>query len=327
MNGTASDLPPESPYALSVVVPVYNEADGILSFHRRLFTVVNDLQLAFEVIYVDDGSRDRSFEILKQLHAADSRVSVVRFSRNFGREQALTAGLRAAQGEAVVIIEANLRQPPEVIPGMLQAWRSGGVDLINMRPRSRREESWSKRATSRTLDDVIKRLSGVPIPIDIGDFRLLSRRAVDAVNRLEERNRCMNGLFAWIGLRQTTLDYDVDERFADQNKRQFRQAWKFAIEELIAFSTKPLKLASYVGMVGALLAFVYGIFFVLKALFLGDPSHGFPTLVVTMLFIGGLQLMVTSIVGWYLSGLCIENKRRPLYLIEEYVPATQGGAR
>lgn len=308
---------------MSVIVPVFNEAAGLLVLHRRLTAVLEGLGEPFEVVYVDDGSQDQSHQLLKQLRATDSRISVVRFSRNFGKEIALTAGLRFATGEAVILIDADLQHPPEVIPQMLKAWRAEGVDMVNMRRRSRDDESWTKRTAARAFYRLINHLSDVPIPADVGDFRLLSRRAVDALNRMDERNRFMKGLFAWVGFRQVTLDYDVEDRFAGQSKWRLRQLWNFAIEGLVAFSIKPLKLASYVGMLTALLSFAYGCYFFLKALFMGDPVQGFPTLIVTVLFLGGLQLMAIGIVGEYLGRLCVENKRRPLYLVEDYIPAAR----
>lgn len=311
--------------SLSVVAPVFNEAGGLLAFHRRLIAALENTGEVFEVIYVDDGSEDQSLQVLKQFHASDARISVIRFSRNFGKEQAMTAGLRASLGDAVVVIDSDLQHPPEAIPEMLRAMREHGVDLVNMRRRSRRDESLLKRVAARTFYKLINHLSDVPIPADVGDFRLLSRRAVDALNRLDERNRFMKGLFAWIGFRQVTLDYDVEERFAGESKWRLRQLWNFAVEGLVAFSITPLKLASYVGMVSALLSFAYGVFFLLKAVLVGDPVAGFPTLIVAVLFIGGLQLMATGIVGEYLGRLCIENKRRPLYLVEEQLPAVPGG--
>lgn len=306
---------------LSVVVPVFNEADGLLVLHQRTVCALTDAGMPFEIVYVDDGSTDGSLSILKRFHASDSRVCVVSFSRNFGKEAAMTAGLRRAKGDAVVVIDADLQHPPECIPQMVHAWREHGADLVNMRRRSRSDESLPKRLAARAFYRIINRLSDVPIPADVGDFRLLSRRAVDALNQLEERNRFMKGLFAWIGYKQTTLDYDVEERFAGQSKWGLRSLWKFAIEGLVAFSVAPLKLASYVGFLSAAGAFAYGTFFLVKALVLGDPVQGFPTLIVTMLFLGGLQLLATGIVGEYLGRLFVENKRRPLYFVEEYLPS------
>lgn len=309
---------------LSVVVPVFNEAESLLAFHRRLFATLEDSGENFEVVYVDDGSEDRSLALLKQFHASDLRVSVVRFSRNFGKEQALTAGLRVTQGDGVVLIDADLQHPPEAIPAMLHAWRSEGVDMVNMRRRSRDGESWLKRTAAGLFYRLINRLSDVPIPADVGDFRLLSRKAVGALCLLEERNRFMKGLFAWIGFRQMTLDYDADERFAGRSKWRLRQLWRLAVEGLVAFSITPLKLASYVGMTSAVVSFGYGLYFLVRAALLGDPVAGFPTLIVAILFIGGLQLMATGIVGEYLGRLCIESKQRPLYLVDEFIAAKPG---
>lgn len=326
MNGAPLRQYPPVTITLSVVVPVYNEAEGIVAFHRRLLAVMEDLQCTFEIIYVDDGSRDASAVLLKQLHATDSRISVIRFSRNFGKEQALTAGLRVAQGQAVVLMDADLQHPPEAIPAMLREWQSTGVDLVNMRRRSRQDEAWWKRKAAQMFYRLINHLSDVPIPADVGDFRLLSQRAVEALNKLDERNRFMKGLFAWIGFRHTTLEYDVEARYAGESKWRFGQLFHLALEGLIAFSIKPLKLASYMGMASALVAFAYGFFFFVKALMLGDPVQGFPTIIVVVLFLGGLQLMATGIVGEYLGRLCVESKRRPLYLVEEYAPAQQDSA-
>jgi glycosyltransferase involved in cell wall biosynthesis len=306
---------------LSVVVPVFNEADGLVAFHRRLCTALADIEGGIEIVYVDDGSSDGSHDVLRQLRALDARVSVLRFSRNFGKEQALTAGLKTARGDAVVMIDADLQHPPEAIPQMLRAWREEGVDLVNMRRRHRAGESWARRTAAGWFYRLINRLSDVPIPADVGDFRLLSRRAVEVLNHMDERNRFMKGLFAWIGFRQATLDYDVQERHAGHTKWRFGQLWGLAVEGLVAFSTTPLRLASYAGMLSALASFGWGLYFLVKAMLLGDPVPGFPTLIVAVLFIGGLQLMAVGILGEYLGRLCVESKRRPLYVVEDYLPA------
>lgn len=321
MNARSSDCHIGGLQRLSVVVPVFNEVDGLLALQQRLLCALSDLGMPFEIVYVDDGSTDGSLGILKRLHASDARVCVLSFSRNFGKEAAMSAGLRRAKGDAVVVMDADLQHPPECIPQMVRAWQEHGADLVNMRRRSRSDESRAKRLAARAFYRIINGLSDVPIPADVGDFRLLSRRAVDALNQLEERNRFMKGLFAWIGFRQITLDFDVEERFANQSKWRLRSLWKFAIEGLVAFSVAPLKLASYVGLLSAAGAFAYGLFFLVKALTLGDSVQGFPTLIVTILFLGGLQLLATGIVGEYLGRLFVESKRRPLYFVEEYLPS------
>ncbi len=312
---------------LSVVVPVFNEAAGLLIFHRDLVACLLSLDMAFEVVYVDDGSSDRSRQILKQLRTSDRRLGLIGFSRNFGKEHALTAGLRAAQGDAVVLMDADGQHPAEAIAEMVRAWQEQGVDMVSMRRRSRQDEGAFKRLAARAFYRLINALSDVPVPTDVGDFRLLSRRAVDALNQLDERNRFMKGLYAWIGFSQTVLDYDVHERVAGHSKWRLRQLWRLAMDGLVSFSSVPLRLASYVGMGSALLSFAYAAFFLVKASWLGDPVAGFPTLIVTVLFLGGLQLMATGIVGEYLGRVFIEAKRRPLYVVDEQLAAAPQGGR
>jgi polyisoprenyl-phosphate glycosyltransferase len=305
---------------LSVVVPVFNEESVLTAFHERLRAAVAAEVRSLEVVYVDDGSSDGTPAILQQLRERDPSVCVIRFSRNFGKEAALTAGLEAAMGACVVVIDADLQHPPEYIPAMLQAWRAG-ADVVNMRRRSRDTETWFKRTAARIFYNVLNRLSEVPIPEDVGDFRLFSRRAVDALNRLQERNRFMKGLFAWIGFQQTTLDYDCAERAGGHSKWRFRQLWHFALEGVTAFSAVPLRLASHLGLAAALLAFIYAAYFVFKTLVLGETLPGFPTLIVVILMLGGLQLLSIGVLGEYLGRMALEGKRRPLYLVQEYTPA------
>ena len=306
--------------ALSVVVPLFNEEAVLPEFHRRLATALVRIPGGCEVIYVDDGSTDRTAQLLRELHILDPSVGVARLSRNFGKESAMSAGLRLARGAAVIVIDADLQDPPEAIPSMLDTWREG-ADLVNMRRRSRAGESWLRRATAHAFYRTINRLSDVPISEDVGDFRLLSRRAVDALNLLPERNRFMKGLFAWVGFRQVTLDYDRDPRAAGASKWRYWARWNFALEGITAFSTAPLKLASYIGLASASGAFAYALYFLVKTLLVGDPAPGFPTLIISLLFIGGLQLMAIGVLGEYIGRLFIESKRRPLYLLEDYQPS------
>lgn len=217
----------------------------------------------------------------------------------------------------MVVIDADLQDPPELIGRMLAAWR-GGADVVNMRRRVRAGENWFKLATAHAFYRAINRLSDVPIPENVGDFRLLSRRAVDALNRLPERNRFMKGLFAWIGYAQATLDYDRQPRAAGRTKWRYWKLWNLALEGITDFSTAPLKLATYTGLASAAGAFFYAAYFLVKTLAVGESVRGFPTLIVVVLLLGGLQLMATGIVGEYLARLFIESKGRPLYLIDEY---------
>jgi glycosyltransferase involved in cell wall biosynthesis len=219
-----------------------------------------------------------------------------------------------------VLIDADLQDPPELIPQMLQAWRDG-ADVVNMRRRTREGETWLKRATAHAFYRVINRMSDVPIPQDVGDFRLLSRRAVQALNLLPEHNRFMKGLFAWVGFRQATIEYDRQPRAAGYTKWHYRKLWNFALEGITGFSVVPLKLATWAGLLSALAAFGYALVFVFKTLVFGEPVAGFPTLIVTILLLGGLQLMSIGILGEYLGRLFIETKQRPLFLLDYHHPS------
>ena len=302
---------------LSVIVPVYNEEAVLPEFNRRLLAAVAHTVGGFEIIYVDDGSSDGTRLVLEQLRDLDARIGILRLSRNFGKEPAMSAGLDRVRGSATVVIDADLQDPPELIPSMLLAWRDG-ADVVNMRRRHRAGDNWLKRTTAHAFYRVLNWLSKVPIPVDIGDFRLLSKRAVDALNDLPERNRFMKGLFAWIGFTQVTIDYDREPRAAGDSKWRYWQLWNFALEGITGFSIAPLKVATYVGFLTALSAFVYASYVVVKTLVLGDPVRGFPTLVVLIAFLGGLQLMAIGVLGEYLGRLFLETKRRPLYLIQDF---------
>jgi glycosyltransferase involved in cell wall biosynthesis len=308
-------------------VPVYNEQEVINGFHDRLLAALAGVPATFEVIYADDGSTDATPRILAELRAMDARVGVLRLSRNFGKEQAMSAGLKHARGAAVVLIDADLQDPPELIPGMLAAWQAG-ADVVDMRRRSRDGETWLKRATAHVFYRAINRLSEVQIPEDTGDFRLLSRRAVDVLNRMPERNRFMKGLFAWVGFERTTIFYDREPRAAGTSEWHYWKLWNFALEGITGFSVAPLKVASYVGMLTALMAFTYAAYVLVKTLVSGDPVPGFPTLIVVISFLGGLQLMAIGILGEYVGRLFLETKRRPLYVIEDFqAPDLRAGVR
>lgn len=302
---------------LSVIVPVYNEEAVLPAFHARLRAAVQDTEGGFEVIYVDDGSGDGTSPVLERLRRDDPRFGFLRLSRNFGKERAMTAGLRHVRGSATVIIDADLQDPPELIPAMLEAWHCG-ADVVNMRRRSRQGESWLKCTTASAFYRLINRLSEIPMPSDTGDFRLFSRRAVDALNEFPEQNRFMKGLFAWIGFNQSTIEYDREPRAASHSRWNYWKLWNFAIEGITGFSVAPLKVATYVGFLTALGAFAYALYFVGKTIVSGDPVHGFPTLIVTILLLGSLQLMAIGVLGEYLSRLFLETKRRPLYFIQEF---------
>lgn len=308
--------PPDA-CTLTVIVPIHNEEAVLREFDRRLQAALRQADCGFEVIYVDDGSSDNTACLLKQMRAREPRIGFVRLSRNFGKESAMSAGLRHARGAAVIVIDADLQDPPELIPAMLSAWRDG-ADIVNMRRRRRDGENWLKRATAHAFYRVFNVLSDVRIPVDTGDFRLLSRRAVDALNDLPERSRVMKGLFAWIGFAQKTIEYDREARAAGGSKWRYWQLWNLAIEGITGFSIAPLKVATYVGFLTALLAFAYACYVFVTTLLFGDPARGFPTLIVVISFLGGLQLMAIGVLGEYVGRLFVESKQRPLYLVDEY---------
>jgi len=301
---------------LTVVVPACNESAGLREFHERLAAVFDKLDLACTVLYVDDGSRDDTWGVMESLRAADARVATLKLSRNFGKELALTAGLDHADADAVVVIDADLQDPPELIGSFVAAWREG-FDVVYGTRSTRAGETGMKKFTSAAFYRVMERLSHTPVPRDTGDFRLMSRRALDALKTVRERQRFMKGLFAWVGFRQKSIVYERDPRFAGSSKFNYWRLWNFAIEGITSFSTAPLRLATYVGILTALAAFVFGVFVFGKALVYGDPVRGYPTLLLVMLFLGGVQLMALGTIGEYLGRLYMEAKQRPLYLVEE----------
>jgi glycosyltransferase involved in cell wall biosynthesis len=318
-SGVAAIDPAMALTSLSVVVPVYNEEAVLGEFHRRLAAVLDALAGDAEIVYVNDGSSDATRSQLIALREADARVAVIDLSRNFGKEIAMSAGLDHANGDAVVVIDADLQDPPELIPDMLRVWHEG-CDVVLMRRRSRAQESWLKRATARAFYRAIGRMGTIDIPEDVGDFRLLSRRAVAALRRFPERSRFMKGLFAWIGFPCREIEYDRDGRHAGETKWNYWRLWNFALEGITSFSVVPLKAASYIGFATALVAFAYGVYVIGKTLLYGDPVRGYPTLIVVVLFLGGLQLMALGIIGEYLARMFIEVKQRPLYLVQQCLP-------
>jgi glycosyltransferase involved in cell wall biosynthesis len=318
-SGVAAADPAVASSSLSVVVPAYNEVAVLPEFHRRLAAVLDTLQIRAEIIYVNDGSSDTTRSLLLALRENDARVAVIDLSRNFGKEIAMSAGLDHAHGDAVVVIDADLQDPPELIPDMLRAWREG-FDVVLMRRRTRAQESWLKKATARAFYRAIGRMGTIDIPENVGDFRLLSQRAVAALRRFPERSRFMKGLFAWIGFPCREMEYDRDGRHAGETKWNYWRLWNFALEGITSFSVVPLKVASYIGFATALTAFTYGAYVIGKTLLFGDPARGYPTLIVVVLFLGGLQLMALGIIGEYLARMFIEVKQRPLYLIQESLP-------
>lgn len=306
--------------SLTVVVPAYNEAAVLEEFHARLARVLDTLDLDGGVLYIDDGSRDGTWALIEQLAARDPRATGLKLARNFGKELALTAGLDHVTADAALIIDADLQDPPELIPEFIAKWREG-FDVVYGQRLQRDGETWLKKVTAAGFYRVMQRLSSTKIPADTGDFRLMSRRALDALHGLRERHRFMKGLFAWVGFRQVALPYRRDARAAGVSKFNYWKLWNFALEGITSFSTAPLRIATYVGLLTAIAAFAFGLWIIAKTLLWGDPVAGYPSLMTVMLFLGGAQLMALGIIGEYLGRLYMESKARPLYLIESIVGA------
>jgi glycosyltransferase involved in cell wall biosynthesis len=320
--------PVDSPAAvtLSVVVPAYNENEVLPVFHARTTAVLAGLGLTYEIVYVNDGSTDATMETMRSLQRQDDHVQVICLSRNFGKEIALTAGLDHSRGDAVVVIDADLQDPPELIGELVTKWRSG-YDVVYARRIKRHGETLLKRLTAHAFYRVIQSLSRVEIPPDTGDFRLISRRVVNALGTLREHHRFMKGLFAWVGFPQTAVMYERDGRAAGRTKWSYWKLWNLAVEGITSFTIAPLKLATYVGLVIALGAFVYAGSIIYKTIVYGEPVRGFPTLIVTMLFLGGAQLLFIGAIGEYLGRIFNESKRRPLYFVSEVLRTEPASAR
>jgi glycosyltransferase involved in cell wall biosynthesis len=304
---------------LSVVVPVFNEEAVIDEFNHRMLGVLRELPFSTELIYVNDGSRDRTPEIVRGYLQAFDNIALIDLSRNFGKEAAMTAGIDHAEGDAVAIIDADLQDPPELIPELLRVLQSGDYDVVYAQRASRSGETLAKKASAHLFYRLIGKLTGIDMPHDTGDFRLMNRRAVEALRRLREHHRFMKGLFAWIGFRQVALRYDRDARFAGESKFNYWRLWNFSLEGITSFTTAPLKVASYVGLATSIGATLYGMVIILGTLFLGNPVPGYPSLLVIVLFLGGLQLLTLGIMGEYLGRVFNESKQRPLYFVREHL--------
>jgi len=304
---------------LSVVVPAFNEQAVLQECHSRLSKVLDALGVPAEIVFVNDGSTDNTPEVLYQLREQDPRVAVVELSRNFGKEIALSAGLDHALGEAVVVIDADLQDPPELIPELIKQWHEG-YDVVYATRVARDGETYLKKATAGAFYRLIQQVSRVKIPADTGDFRLLSRRAVDALKQLREQHRFMKGLFSWIGYPQKSVPYRRDPRFAGETKWNYWRLWNLALEGITSFTIAPLKLASYIGVLTSLAAFIYAVRVIYKTLVYGDPVQGYPSLMVVVLFLGGIQLLTLGVIGEYLGRMFDETKGRPLYFTKAYHP-------
>jgi len=310
---------------ISVVVPAYNEEAVLATFHARMSALFDQLaDYRCEMIFVNDGSRDRTQAIIDELCARDTRVASLNLSRNFGKEIAMTAGFDHARGDAVIVIDADLQDPPELILDFVREWENG-FDIVYAMRAQRDGETWLKKATASAFYKVMDQLSGkVKIPRDTGDFRLMSRRSVDALLQLREHHRFMKGLFAWVGFPSKAIKYRRDPRAAGETKFNYWKLWNLALEGITSFTIAPLKFATYLGLLTSSLAFLYGLWIIGKTLIQGQDVPGYPSLMVTMLFLGGIQLFFIGVLGEYLGRIFGEAKQRPLYFIQGHTPSGSG---
>lgn len=300
---------------LSLIVPVYNEAEMLPIFHQEVEEVLATLPgEQVEIVYINDGSTDNSWPLLQTLSSSYAHINRINLSRNFGKEAAMTAGLDAARGQAAILLDADLQDPPTLIPSMLDKWREG-YDVINMRRKDRLGESRFKKASAYLYYRLLACLSDVPIEKDVGDFRLLSRRVIDQIKQLPERNRYMKGIMAWPGFNQTILEFDRPERVAGDTKWSFMQLVGLGLSGITSFSIKPLKLSTWLGVLVSAGAFIYSAVVLFKTLFFGEAVAGYPSMMLIQLWLGGIQLIAIGVLGEYVGRIFTESKGRPVYLV------------
>ena len=301
---------------LSVVCPIHNEEDALPGFFAELLPLLDASGESHEVLCINDGSRDASLAVLQAYRRDHPQIRIIDLSRNFGKEAALTCGLDEARGQAVVPIDADLQDPPELIIEMLKVWRQG-FDVVLAQRTDRSSDSLLKRKTADWFYRLHNLISDSPIPPNVGDFRLMDRKVVDALKQLPERRRFMKGLFAWVGFRQATLPYARRVRFAGESKFSGWRLWNFALEGLTSFSTAPLRIWSYLGLGIALVAFLFGLFIVGRALLIGRDLPGYASTITIVLFLGGIQLIGLGMLGEYIGRIFSETKGRPIYIIRK----------
>ena len=305
-----------APSHISLVVPCHNEAEVFAELRSRLRGCMEKLGLPYEIVLIDDGSRDSTWDLICQAQNEDPHIKAIRLSRNYGHQIAITCGLDQTRGEVVVILDADLQDPPELIPEMLARWRDG-YDVVYGKRRSREGESYVKRFLAYSFYRVFERIIGIHVPSDTGDFRLMSRRAVTALQALKERHRFVRGMVSWIGFHQTPVFYDRPERFAGESKYPFRKSLFLAIDAITSFSYAPLRLASYLGLAISGFAFLYIIVILLLRFYFEIYEVGWTSIMASTLLLGGIQLIVLGIMGEYIGRIFEQGQHRPLYLIDQ----------
>ena len=301
---------------LSIIIPFYNEEKNLDYLFERMILILTQLKTTYEIICINDGSKDNTLFNLIQYHKQNSAIKIINFSRNFGKEIALTAGLDYAQGKAVIPIDADLQDPPELMGELVTKWREG-FDVVYATRRSRSGESWFKKFSAETFYQTIGKMSQIEIPANTGDFRLMDRKVVEAIKQMPERTRFMKGLFSWVGFKQTSIYFDREPRYQGKTKWNYWKLWNFALDGILSFTLIPLKIWSYLGLVISLVSLVYASFLVIRTLIFGIDVPGYASLMVAILFLGGVQLISLGVMGEYLGRVYEEVKARPLYLIRD----------
>jgi dolichol-phosphate mannosyltransferase len=302
---------------ISVIIPLYNEELVITEMYERLTGVMTGCATSYEIVLVNDGSGDRTLSMAKAICAEDERVKLISFSRNFGHQIAISAGMDRATGEAVVVIDADLQDPPEIIPEMMKKWRAGYQVVYGVRS-AREGESWFKLFTAAAFYRILKRLTSVAIPVDTGDFRLIDRRVLKEFNKMREHARFVRGMISWVGFRQGKVFYKRHERFAGETKYPFKKMLKFAIDGMLSFSQIPLRISSFFGLLSALISFAFIVYGLIVHYFFPEQAiPGWASLFSAVLFIGGVQLICLGVLGEYVGRIYEEIKKRPLYIIDE----------
>lgn len=301
----------------SLIIPIYNEEETLSEMYRRVKAVMDQLPGTSELILINDGSRDRSLELMKSLHQQDARVCYLSLARNFGHQVAVTAGMNYARGQAIIILDADLQDPPELIPELIQTWQQG-YQVVYAQRLKRHREGWLKRLTAYWFYRILRYLADVDIPTDTGDFCLMDRQVLNVLNAMPERNRYIRGLRAWVGFRQTSIQFERSPRFAGEVKYTFRKSFSLALNSLIAFSKIPLRLATYVGLLSALFAIVMAALVLYWRFYQPhSPLSGYAAIAVSIFFIGSVQLICIGILGEYIGRIYEEVKGRPLYTLAE----------
>ncbi|MEJ9306939.1 glycosyltransferase family 2 protein [Priestia megaterium] len=300
----------------SIVVPVYNEEEVIHETYRRLTEVMRSTKEAYELLFVNDGSRDRTAEIIKEYSEQDLAVVLLDFARNFGHQIAITAGMDYARGEAVVVIDADLQDPPELILEMIEKWKQG-FDVVYAKRTKRKGETYFKKQTAAMFYRFLRAMTDIDIPLDTGDFRLLDRKVCNQMNSIQEKNRFVRGLVSWVGFKQIAVEYERDERLAGESKYPLKKMLKLSMDGITSFSYKPLKLASYAGVTLSGIGFIYLLVVLYLKLFTDSTITGWSSLIVIQLFFSGIILIILGMIGEYIGRIYDETKNRPLYIVRE----------